>query len=85
MKVGQHVVLGRQWGKVRAMKDAQGASLQEAFPGTPVEISGLRGMPMAGDDFLVQPRCRPPPPSPQKRHCHALLRVHFITPQPFEV
>lgn len=55
LKVGQHVVLGRQWGKVRAMRDAQGKSLREAFPGTPVEISGLRGMPNAGDDFLVQP------------------------------
>jgi translation initiation factor IF-2 len=66
VQVGQHVVLGRQWGRVRAMRDASGESLQEAFPGTPVEISGLRGMPMAGDDFLVQPRYASPPTSPSE-------------------
>lgn len=49
-------MVGAQWGKVRAMKQDSGSTLKEALPGQPVEVCGLRGMPMAGDDFLVQAR-----------------------------
>ena len=50
------MVVGSHWGKVRAIRSAGGQMLKIALPGQPVEVSGLRGMPMAGDDFLVQPR-----------------------------
>ncbi|GAU35117.1 hypothetical protein TSUD_162220 [Trifolium subterraneum] len=50
---GQHVVVGSQWGKIRTIKDAAGRSTQRATPAMPVEIEGLRGLPMAGDDVIV--------------------------------
>ena len=50
------MVVGSEYGKVRALKSAGGQTLEQVFPGIPVEVSGLRGMPQAGDDFLVQPR-----------------------------
>jgi translation initiation factor IF-2 len=50
---GQHVVVGSQWGRIRAIKDAAGRSTQRATPAMPVEIEGLRGLPMAGDDVIV--------------------------------
>ena len=43
LQVGHVVVLGSQWGKVRAMKQAGGQVLKQAEPGQPVEVSGLRG------------------------------------------
>ena len=55
-QVGQNVVVGSEFGKVRALKSASGESLEQVLPGVPVEVSGLRGMPQAGDDFLVQAR-----------------------------
>ena len=56
VQVGQNIVVGSEFGKVRALRSASGGSLEEVFPGIPVEVSGLRGMPQAGDDFLVQAR-----------------------------
>lgn len=50
---GQHVVVGSQWGKIRAIKDAAGRLTQRATPAMPVEIEGLRGLPMAGDDVIA--------------------------------
>ncbi|XP_027357605.1 uncharacterized protein LOC113866963 isoform X2 [Abrus precatorius] len=50
---GQHVVVGSQWGRIRAIKDMAGRLTQQATPAMPVEIEGLRGLPMAGDDVIV--------------------------------
>ncbi|XP_061366212.1 uncharacterized protein LOC133309450 [Gastrolobium bilobum] len=50
---GQHVVVGSQWGRIRAIKDMAGRLTQRATPAMPVEIEGLRGLPMAGDDVIV--------------------------------
>ena len=49
MKVGDMVVAGRTFGKVRAMLDDRGNSLEEAGPSTPIEVLGLDGVPEAGD------------------------------------
>ncbi len=53
LKQGDSVVIGTTWGRVRAMTDFLGKRLKEAEPSTPVEISGLEEVPMAGDDFVV--------------------------------
>jgi translation initiation factor IF-2 len=49
LRVGDIVVAGRTYGKVRAMLDDRGNSIEEAGPSTPVELLGLDGVPDAGD------------------------------------
>jgi len=53
LKVGDIFVAGSEWGKVRALINDRGQSVQEALPSMPVEILGLNGTPMAGDELLV--------------------------------
>jgi translation initiation factor IF-2 len=53
LRVGDAIVAGSHWGKVRAMQDYTGARLKEAVPGQPVEILGFDGVPDAGDTFRV--------------------------------
>ncbi|XP_021891620.1 uncharacterized protein LOC110809938 [Carica papaya] len=50
---GQHVVVGREWGRIRAIRDMLGKLTEAAKPAMPVEIEGLKGLPMAGDDIIV--------------------------------
>jgi translation initiation factor IF-2 len=52
-KVGDIFVAGSVWGRVRALVNDRGENLHEAGPSTPVEVLGLNGAPMAGDDFVV--------------------------------
>jgi len=53
LRVGDSVVAGLHHGKVRAMLNDKGKKLQEAGPATPVEILGLSGVPLAGDNFAA--------------------------------
>ena len=53
LKVGDIVVAGAQWGKVRALLGDAGERADFAGPSTPVEILGLGGTPDAGDEFSV--------------------------------
>lgn len=53
LKQGDIVLAGQQYGKIRAMIDENGHKTQEAGPSIPVEILGLSGAPMAGDEFIV--------------------------------
>lgn len=53
MHVGDSLVAGAQWGKVRAMQDHTGARLQEAKPGDPVEVLGFEGVCEAGEHVEV--------------------------------
>lgn len=50
---GDVVLAGQQYGRVRAMIDELGKKTQHAGPSIPVEILGLSGAPMAGDEFIV--------------------------------
>ncbi|KAI3707094.1 hypothetical protein L6452_25306 [Arctium lappa] len=50
---GQHVAVGAEWGKIRAIRDTAGELTNRATPAMPVEIEGLKGLPMAGDDITV--------------------------------
>jgi translation initiation factor IF-2 len=49
LRVGDAIVAGVAWGKVRALNDYRGEKLQEAGPGTPVEILGFDSPPPAGE------------------------------------
>ncbi|MGH2986349.1 MAG: translation initiation factor IF-2, partial [Solirubrobacterales bacterium] len=53
MHVGDSLVAGAQWGRVRAMQDHTGARLQEAKPGDPVEVLGFEGVCEAGEHVEV--------------------------------
>ena len=55
LKKGDFFVSGLKWGKVRAIINDQGKSIDIAEPSTPVEIIGINGASKAGDDFIVLP------------------------------
>jgi len=52
-RVGDVIVVGSAWGKIRAMFNDRGEQVESAGPAVPVEILGLSGLPMAGDEFRV--------------------------------
>jgi translation initiation factor IF-2 len=53
LKVGDPVVAGTTYGKIRAMFDDKGRKLNSAGPSTPVEVLGFEELPIAGDTFMV--------------------------------
>ncbi len=53
LRVGDALLAGPQWGKVRAMHDYTGARIKQAVPGDPVEILGFDGVPDAGETVRV--------------------------------
>jgi translation initiation factor IF-2 len=55
LRVGDCLVSGPYWGRVRAMLDERGHRLKEAGPSAPVELLGLAGVPKGGDSFFVVP------------------------------
>ncbi|MFM7467434.1 MAG: translation initiation factor IF-2 [Crocinitomicaceae bacterium] len=53
MRVGDVILVGRHYGRVRAMHDEHGKALKEAGPAQPVSVLGINGAPNAGDKFNV--------------------------------
>ena len=53
LKIGDPIVVGNTFGRVRAMVNDFGRRVKEAGPSTPVEITGLNEVPQAGDRFVV--------------------------------
>ncbi|HEX4118402.1 MAG TPA: translation initiation factor IF-2 [Rhizomicrobium sp.] len=53
LKVGDIVVAGSEWGRVRLLQNDRGETLKEAGPSTPVEVLGLSAAPEAGDEMVV--------------------------------
>ncbi len=53
LKVGDSYIVGNTFGKIRAMFDDRGRSIEVAGPSTPVEILGMESIPDAGDTFIV--------------------------------
>ncbi len=52
LRLGDPVVVGTAFGKVRTLKDDKGKQITEAYPSQPVEITGLNDVPSAGDRFM---------------------------------
>jgi len=55
LKVGDPIVAGAAWGKVRALVNERGEQVKEAGPSTPVQVLGLSSVPQAGDEFRAAP------------------------------
>jgi translation initiation factor IF-2 len=55
LRIGDSIVAGGGYGRVRAMLDEHGDSVEEATPSRPVMVLGLTSVPGAGDTFLVAP------------------------------
>jgi translation initiation factor IF-2 len=55
LKVGDPIVAGPAWGRVRAMINDKGEQVKVAGPSTPVEVLGLSSVPEAGDEFRAAP------------------------------
>ncbi len=53
LHVGDPIVVGNTFGRVRTMTDARGRSIKKATPATPVEITGLNDVPDSGDRFIT--------------------------------
>ncbi|EIV95968.1 translation initiation factor IF-2, partial [Frankia sp. QA3] len=58
LRVGDSVVAGEAFGRVRAMLDEHGGQVTEAGPARPVQVLGFTSVPDAGDNFLVVPEDR---------------------------
>ena len=55
LRVGDPVVAGAAWGRVRALVDDRGGRIDDAGPSTPVEVMGFEEVPTAGDELRVAP------------------------------
>ena len=53
LRLGDPIVVGTSFGKVRTLKDDMGKDIVEALPSTPVEVTGLSMVPNAGDKFMA--------------------------------
>jgi len=53
LRAGDAVVAGNTYGRVRSLQDAEGETVKEAGPSTPVRVIGLSGVPLAGDEIVV--------------------------------
>ena len=53
LHVGDPIVVGNTFGRVRTMTDARGHAIKKATPATPVEITGLNEVPQSGDRFVT--------------------------------
>src|SRR5437588_10717574 len=55
LRVGDIIVCGTAWARVRAMLDDAGKPVAEAGPGSPAQVLGFNAVPEAGDDFRSAP------------------------------
>ena len=53
LRLGDPVVIGTSYGKIRSLKDDKGNNITMALPSTPVEITGINELPTAGDRFMA--------------------------------
>ena len=53
LRIGDPVVIGTSYGKIRSLKDDKGNNITMAGPSTPVEITGINELPTSGDKFMA--------------------------------
>ncbi|MEZ0329159.1 MAG: translation initiation factor IF-2 [Dissulfuribacterales bacterium] len=80
LRVGDSLVCGMHYGKIRAMNNDKGLPIKSAGPSIPVEVLGLSGVPSAGDEFVVLPdekKAREVAEYRQRKHREAELAKGF--------
>ena len=76
LKVGDPLVAGPAWGRVRALINDKGEQVKEAGPSTPVQVLGLSDVATAGDDFVVAKDERSAAKvAEQREHYHRLANI----------
>ena len=76
LKVGDPLVAGAAWGRVRALINDKGEQVKEAGPSTPVQVLGLSDVADAGDDFVVAPDERTAAKvAEQREHYHRIANI----------
>ncbi|MEM7756047.1 MAG: translation initiation factor IF-2, partial [Planctomycetota bacterium] len=80
LNVGDFVVMGRAFGRVRDMTDDRGKRLKEALPPAPVQISGIDSLPDAGDKFYVVDSLKKAEQAAEQRR-HAEREAHLAQPK----
>ena len=79
LEIGDAIVVGDQYGRVRTMTDDLANSVQSAKPSTPIEITGIHGVPLAGDRFMVFPGEKEARQISEKRAANTTARNNMPT------
>ncbi|MCL2559545.1 MAG: translation initiation factor IF-2 [Turicibacter sp.] len=79
LQIGDAIVVGDQYGRVRTMIDDLGKNMKNASPSTPVEITGIHGVPLAGDRFMVFPSEKEARQIAEKRAVNTSARKNMPT------
>ena len=77
LRIGDSIVFGQNYARIKTMQDEFGKELQSASPSTPVKITGLSGLPEAGSDFIAVKDEKEARDISEKRtegHKHSLLQ-----------
>jgi translation initiation factor IF-2 len=84
LKVGDPMVAGPAWGRVRALVNDKGDQVKEAGPSTPVQVLGLSDVADAGDDFVVAPDDKTARKVGERRAQYAAIRDRAADASPIK-
>jgi translation initiation factor IF-2 len=84
LKVGDPMVAGPAWGRVRALIDDKGEQVKEAGPSSPVQVLGLSDVATAGDDFVVAPDDKTARKVGERRAGYAAIRDRAADASPIK-
>jgi translation initiation factor IF-2 len=84
LKVGDPMVAGPAWGRVRALVNDRGEQIKEAGPSMPVQVLGLSDVADAGDDFVVAPDDKTARKVGERRAGYAAIRDRAADASPIK-
>jgi translation initiation factor IF-2 len=84
LKVGDPMVAGPAWGRIRALINDKGEQVKEAGPSTPVQVLGLSDVADAGDDFVVAPDDKTARKVGERRAQYAAIRDRAADASPIK-
>jgi translation initiation factor IF-2 len=84
LRVGDPMVAGPAWGRVRALINDKGEQVKEAGPSTPVQVLGLSDVADAGDDFVVAPDDKTARKVGERRAGYAAIRDRAADASPIK-